>query len=134
MFVGVDHVGVVVKDLDAAVKFYSEVLGFKLESVHILTEQKVKIAFLSCGGDTRIELIEPLGGDTLPANFLETCGEGIHHVAIRVRGIESILEDFKRKGVFFFDEKPRIGVKDEKIAFINPKNTHGVILELVEKP
>lgn len=134
MFVGVDHVGVVVKDLDAAVKFYSEVLGFKLESVHILTEQKVKIAFLLCGGDTRIELIEPLGGDTLPANFLETCGEGIHHVAIRVRGIESILEDFKRKGVFFFGEKPRIGVKDEKIAFINPKNTHGVILELVEKP
>jgi methylmalonyl-CoA epimerase len=134
MFFGVDHVGVAVKSLDAAIKVYREILGFKLEGIHVLTERKVKVAFLSCGGESRIELLEPIGSDSPVAKFLESRGEGIHHIAVRVKNIEAALEDFKCKGIMLVDEKPRTGAEGAKIAFIHPKSTHGVLLELVEKP
>jgi methylmalonyl-CoA epimerase len=132
MFFGVDHVGVAVKSLDAAIKVYREILGFKVEGIHVLTERKVKVAFLSSGGETRIELLEPIGSDSPVAKFLENRGEGIHHIAVRVKNIEAALEEFKRKGVVLVDEKPRTGAEGAKIAFIHPKSTHGVLLELVE--
>ena len=134
MFVGMDHVGVAVKNLDEAIALYRDVLGFKLEDVHILTERKVRVAFLSTGGETNIELLEPLDGDSPVARFLESRGEGIQHVAVRVNDIEAVLDEFKRKGVVLVDDKPRAGAEGAKIAFVHPKSTKGVLLELVEKP
>jgi methylmalonyl-CoA epimerase len=133
MFVGVDHVGVAVKNLDEAIALYRDVLGFRLEDVHILTEQKVRVAFLSTGGEANIELLEPIGGDSPVARFLESRGEGIQHVAVRVKDIEAVLTELKRKGVTLVDDKPRAGAEGAKIAFVHPKSTKGVLLELVEK-
>jgi methylmalonyl-CoA epimerase len=132
MFVDMDHVGVAVRNLDEAVKVYRDVLGFKLEGIHALTERKVKVAFLSCGGETNIELLEPLSSDSTIAKFLETRGEGIHHFAVKVGDIEKVLEDLKQKGVALIDEKPKNGAEGKKIAFIHPKSTHGVLMELVQ--
>jgi methylmalonyl-CoA epimerase len=131
MFLGMDHVGVAVKNLEEAISVYCDMLGFKLLGVHVLKERKVKVAFLSTGGETQIELLEPLGNDSPVAKFLEGRGEGIHHIAVKVDNIEKALEDFKRKGVRLVDEVPRIGVEGKKIAFVHPKSTKGVLLELV---
>jgi len=134
MFVGLDHVGVAVKSLDDAVRLYRDVLGFKLEGVHVLAERKVKVAFFSSGGETRVELLEPLDSGSSIAKFLESRGEGIHHIAVKVKNIEAALEEFKRKNVMLVDDKPRSGAEGAKIAFVHPKSTKGVLLELVEKP
>jgi len=134
MFVGMDHVGVAVKNLDEAIKIYRDILGFKLESVHVLTEQKVKVAFLSSGGETHVELLEPLGSESTVAKFLETRGEGVHHFAMKVENIVTMLEEFKKKGVTLIDEKPKIGAEGKKIVFVHPKSTKGVLLELCEMP
>jgi methylmalonyl-CoA epimerase len=133
MFVGVDHVGVAVKNLDEAIDIYQNILGFRLEGIHVLNERKVKVAFLSSGDETRIELLEPLGTDSPVAKFLENRGEGIHHIAVKVENIDAVLEDFKRKGVVLVNDKPRIGAEGAKIAFIHPKSTKGVLLELIMK-
>jgi methylmalonyl-CoA epimerase len=133
MFVGVDHIGVAVKNLDEAIDVYQNILGFRLEGIHILNERKVKVAFFSSGGETRIELLEPLGSDSPVAKFLENRGEGIHHIAVKVENIDDVLEDFKRKGVVLVDEKPRMGAENAKIAFVHPKSTKGVLLELIMK-
>jgi methylmalonyl-CoA epimerase len=130
----IDHVGIAVKSLDQAVKLYRDILGFRLEGVHTLSDRKVKVAFFAAGGKTRIELIESLGSDSPVANFLETRGEGIHHLAMKVENVEAALEDFKRKGVRLIDEKPRPGAEGARIAFVHPKSTCGVLLELVQKP
>ena len=134
MFAGLDHVGVAVKNLDDAVKVYRDVLGFKLEGIHVLSERKVKVAFFSTGGESRIELLEPLGNDSPVAKFLEARGEGIQHIAVRVNDIEAVLAEFKSKGVALVDEKPKMGAEGAKIAFVHPKSTKGVLLELCERP
>jgi methylmalonyl-CoA epimerase len=131
MFIGMDHVGVAVKNLDEAIGVYRDILGFKLLGVHVLTERKVKVAFFSTGGETQIELLEPLGSESPVAKFLESRGEGIHHIAVKVDDIEKALEALKRKGVMLVDEKPRAGAEGKKIAFVHPKSTKGVLLELV---
>ncbi len=131
MFIGVDHVGVAVKNLDEAINVYRDILGFKLLGVHVLTERKVKVAFLSTGGEAQIELLEPLGSESPVAKFLESRGEGIHHIAVKVDNIEKTLEALKKKGVQLVDEKPRTGAEGKKIAFVHPKSTKGVLLELV---
>jgi len=131
MFIGMDHVGVAVKNLDEAIGVYRDILGFKLLGVHVLTERKVRVAFLSSGGETQIELLEPLGSESPVAKFLESRGEGIHHIAVKVDDIEKALEELKKKGVMLVDEKPRAGAEGKKIAFVHPKSTKGVLLELV---
>ena len=133
MFVGMDHVSVVVKNLDETIALYRDVLGFRLEGVHVLPERKVRVAFLSTGGETRIELLEPIGSDSPVAKFLENRGEGIQHLAMRVKNIEAVLAELKQKAVVLVDDKPRAGAGGTKIAFIHPKSTKGVLLELVEK-
>jgi len=134
MFVGVGHVGVAVKNLDEAIRVYRDTLGFKLDGVHVLTERKVRVAFFSTGGEAQVELLEPLGGDSPVAKFLESRGEGIHHFAVKVKDIEAALAALKQKGVVLIDEKPREGAEGKKIAFVHPKSTKGVLLELCEEP
>jgi len=134
LIVGIDHVGVAVNNLDEAISLYRDVLGLKLEGVHAVEEQKVLVASFSAGGETRIELLEPTESESPVAKFVERRGEGVHHIALKVRNIEAVLEDFKGKGLKLVDEKPRIGVGGAKIAFIHPKSTRNVLLELCEKP
>jgi methylmalonyl-CoA/ethylmalonyl-CoA epimerase len=133
MLVGLDHIGIAVKNLDDAVHVYCDVLGFKLEGIHVLTERKVKVALISAGGETRVELLEPLGSDSTIAKFLESHGEGINHFAVEVKDIEDALAELKRKGVMLIDDKPKSGAEGKKIAFVHPKSTKGVLLELVMK-
>lgn len=132
MFVRMDHVGIAVKDLDDAIHVYRDILGFKLEGgVHVLAERKVKVALVSLGGETRIELLEPLGDESTIAKFIEGHGEGIHHFAVEVEDIEAVLAELKGKGVTLIDEKPKDGAEGKKIAFVHPKSTKGALLELV---
>lgn len=134
MFVGIDHVGIAVKNLDEAVSVYRDALGFKVEGIHVLTERKVRVAFVATGGESRIELLEPLGDDSPIGKFLENRGEGIHHFAVRVTNIDGVLSELKAKGVILVDEKPKAGAEGARIAFVHPKSTHGVLLELCQKP
>ncbi len=128
-----DHVGIAVRNLDEAIKTYCDSLGFRLEGTHVLKERKVKVAFISVGSEARFELLEPLISDSTIAGFLEKRGEGIHHVAVKVSNIETVLNEMKRKGVQLIDEKPQAGAEGAKIAFVSPKSTRGVLLELVER-
>ena len=134
MAIGIDHIGIAVNNLDEAISLYRDFLGLKLESVHVVEDQKVKVASLSTGEETRIELLEPTESESPVAKFIEKRGEGIHHIALKVRNIETVLEELKEKGLTLVDEKPRVGVGKAKIAFIHPKSTRSVLIELCEKP
>jgi methylmalonyl-CoA epimerase len=133
LVIGIDHVGVAVNELEEAISLYRDVLGLKLEGVHVMKEQKVRVAFFSTGGETRIELLEPTESESPVAKFIERRGEGVHHIALKVRNIDAVLEELKGKGLKLVDEKPRIGVGGAKIAFIHPKSTRNVLLELCER-
>ena len=127
----VDHVGIAVKDLDEAVKFY-ESLGFKASGYEVVAEQKVKVAFLPCG-DSELELLESTEPDGPIARFIEKNGPGIQHIAIRVDDIDKALEELKAKEVRLIDQIPRYGAGNARIAFVHPKATGGVLLELTQR-
>ena len=126
----IDHVGIAVKSLDEATKTY-EALGFEVEEIEEVAEQKVKVAMLPVG-ESRIELLEATSEDSAIAKFISSRGEGIHHIAINVENIEEALKKAKDAGLRLIDEKPRIGAGGKKVAFVHPKSTHGVLLEFVE--
>jgi len=131
---GIDHIGIAVKQLDEVVSLYRDVLGLRLEGIHVVQEQKVRMAFFSTGGETRIELLEPTDSESPVAKFIESHGEGVHHIALKVKNIEAVLEGLKGKSLRLVDEKPRIGADGAKIAFIHPKSTRNVLYELCENP
>lgn len=128
----VDHIGIAVKDLDEVLKFYEDTLGIKCKGTEVVEEQHVKTAFLPLG-DSEIELLESTSDDGPIAKFIEKNGEGIQHIALRVDDIETALDKMKVKGVRLIDEKPRAGAGGARIAFMHPKSTHGVLLELCER-
>ncbi|WP_416197267.1 MAG: methylmalonyl-CoA epimerase [Sporanaerobacter sp.] len=128
----VDHIGIAVKNLDEALKFYEDVLGLKCAGSEVVEEQKVKVAFLPIG-DTEVELLESTEEDGPIAKYIEKKGEGIQHIAYRVANIEEAIEEMKSKGIRMIDEKPRYGAGGAKIAFLHPKSTHGVLIELCER-
>ena len=128
----IDHIGVAVKNLNEAMKLYMESLGLEIEDTEELKEQRVKVAFFPVG-ESRIELIESTDPNGLIAKFIERRGEGIHHIALEVDHIEDALQKLKERGVQLIDEKPRIGAHKMKIAFLHPRSTKGVLLELCEK-
>jgi len=127
-----DHIGIAVANLDESLKFYTETLGLELHGSETVTEQKVKVAFLPLG-DTEIELLESTESDGPIAKFIEAKGQGIQHLAFRVDNIEKALEELKEKGIRLIDEKPRYGAGGAKIAFLHPKATNGVLIELCER-
>lgn len=126
----VDHIGIAVKNLDEAIKVYKD-LGFEVEEIEEVEEQKVRVAMLPAG-ESRIELLEATSPESAIAKFVEKRGEGIHHIAINVENIERALERAKNAGIKLIDEKPRIGAGGKRVAFIHPKSTKGVLLEFVE--
>ena len=127
----VDHVGIAVKNLDESVQFY-ESLGFKATGYEVVAEQKVKVAFLPCG-DSEVELLESTEPDGPIARFIEKNGPGIQHIAIRVDDIDKALEELKAQGVRLIDQTPRYGAGNARIAFVHPKATGGVLLELTQR-
>lgn len=128
----IDHIGIAVKNLDEAIKFYEEVLGIECVSTEVVEEQKVKVAFLPIG-DTEIELLESTEEGGPIDRFIEKRGEGVQHIAYKVDNIEESLEKMKDLGMRLIDEKPRYGAGGAKIAFLHPKSTYGVLVELCER-
>ncbi len=128
----VDHIGIAVKSIDEALKFWQDSLGIKCTGVEEVAEQRVKTAFLPLG-DTEVELLEATSDESPVAKFIEKKGEGIHHIAIRVENLEKALEAMKEKGIRLIDEEPRYGAGGARIAFVHPKGTGGVLLELSER-
>ena len=128
----VDHIGIAVKSIDEALKFYEDILGIKCVSQEVVEEQKVKVAFLPVG-DTEVELLESKDEEGPIAKFIEKKGEGIQHIAYKVDDIERSIEELKAKGVRMIDEKPRYGAGGAKIAFLHPKSTFGVLIELCQR-
>ncbi len=127
----IDHVGIAVKSIEESAKLW-EALGFVMEGIEEVAEQKVKTAFMPIG-EGEIELLEATDPESPIAKFIEKKGEGIHHIAIRVDNIESVLANLKEKGVRLLDETPRLGAGGAKIAFIHPKATNGTLLEICER-
>lgn len=128
----VDHIGIAVKSIDEALKFYEGVLGLECVEQEVVEEQKVKVSFLPIG-DTEVELLESTDEDGPVAKFIERKGEGVQHIAYRVDDIEKAIEELKEKGIRMIDEKPRYGAGGAKIAFLHPKSTFGVLIELCQR-
>lgn len=126
----IDHIGIVVRDIQEALKVYETALGLPLADVVEVPDQKVEVAFLPVG-ESNVELVQPTTGDTGIAKFLDKRGEGIHHICIQVGDIEAALAQLKAHGVQLIDEEPRQGAHG-RVAFIHPKAMHGVLIELVE--
>ena len=126
----IDHLGIAVPDLAAAVKAY-EALGFQVEATHDVPTEKVRTAFLPVG-ESHLELLEPTDPTSVIARFLEK-RSGLHHVCVLVDDIEASLADLKARGVPLLDEVPRVGAGGCRVAFVHPKAGAGVLLELKEK-
>lgn len=127
----IEHLGIAVKSLDEAIPYYEQVLGLKCYNIEEVADQKVRTAFFKVG-QTKIELLEPTCPESTIAGFIEKRGEGVHHVAFAVEGIEESLGEVEQKGVRLIDKTPRAGAEGLTIAFLHPKSTMGVLTELCE--
>lgn len=126
-----DHVGIAVKDLQNAIKLYGS-LGLQATHQETIAAQKVNAVTLPIG-DTKIELLEPMPGDSALAKFLKSRGGGLHHLALQVDNIEKKLSELKEQGIRLIDETPRSGIGGTRVAFIHPQSTFGTLVELVER-
>lgn len=128
----IDHLGIAVKSIDEGKKFWADILGLEFEGLETVESQKVTTAFFPVG-ESEVELLESTAPDGPIAKYLEKKGEGIQHIAFRVENIEEALTELKEKGVKLIDEKPRRGAGGAKIAFLHPKATRGVLVELCQR-
>lgn len=127
----IDHIAIVVPDIQEALAFWREALGLKLSHTEEVASQETLVAFLPSGG-TEVELVEPTTETSGMARYMDKRGPGMHHICFQVEGIEQILERLKAKGIQLINEEPTIGAEGKKIAFIHPKSTGGVLVELYE--
>lgn len=127
-----DHIGVAVRDIEAALEFYRDCLGMQVSGTEEVAGQKVKVAFLPVG-ESKVELLESTDPEGPVAGFIESRGEGVQHIAFRVNNLEEKLAELKARGVKLIDEKPRYGAGGARIAFLHPKSTGGVLVELCER-
>ena len=128
----IDHIGVAVKSIKEAAEFWEGVMVLKITEIEEVESQKVKTAFIPIG-QSEVELLESTDPEGAIAKFIDKKGEGIQHVAFRVDNIENALADLKEQGVRLIDEAPRPGAGGARIAFLHPKATHGVLVELCER-
>lgn len=128
----VNHIGIAVKNIEEAKKIFSDALGLPCVEEKTLPERGVKIAFLS-SGNTTVELLEGIGAESTVAKFVEQRGPGLHHLCFEVDGIERVMKELSASGIRLVDEKPRPGAEGRPIAFVHPKSTLGVLVELIEK-
>ncbi len=131
MFDRIDHVGVAVADLDEGVALLGNTFGMALAHREVVTEQGVEAALLDVG-ENHVELLAPLAQDTPVGRFLARKGPGLHHVAYQVSEIESTLETLRSSGMRLIDERPRVGIRDSRVAFLHPSATGGVLTEIVQ--
>ena len=128
----IDHLGIAVHSIEAAMPLYTGMLGLELHEIEEVEDQKVRTAVFPVG-ESRIELLEPTSPDSPVAKFLEKRGEGIHHVALGVQDVAAALARLKAEGARLIDEAPRKGAGGAMIAFVHPKSTGGVLLELCQR-
>ena len=131
MFDRIDHIGVAVDDLDAAVELYERRFGMAEQHRETVEAQGVEAVLMEVG-EGHVELLRPLGPDTAVGKFLASRGPGLHHVAYQTADIDSTLEQVKAAGLEVIDEQPRVGIRGARVAFLHPKATGGVLTELVE--
>jgi methylmalonyl-CoA/ethylmalonyl-CoA epimerase len=131
VFARIDHIGVAVEDLDAALDLYKQRFGMSEQHRETVEEQGVEAVLLEVG-EGHVELLRPLGPDTAVGKFLARSGPGLHHVAYQTPDIDTALEQIKAAGIDVIDEQPRVGIRGSRVAFLHPKATGGVLTELVE--
>jgi methylmalonyl-CoA/ethylmalonyl-CoA epimerase len=129
----INHIAIAVNNIEEAAKFYKDVLGLNLSNIEVVAAQKTRAGFFRIG-ESAIELVQPSEPDSLLVKFLETKGQGIHHVCFEVDDVEEEVRVFLKKGVTMADQKPRLGAHYTKVAFIHPKSSSGVLIELCELP
>jgi methylmalonyl-CoA/ethylmalonyl-CoA epimerase len=131
MFAQIDHVGVAVEDLDAAIALHEQTYGLALAYREVVEEQGVEAVLLDVGA-SHVELLRPLQPDTAVGRFLASRGPGLHHVAYRVGDIGAALDALRDRGIQLIDETPRVGIRDSRVAFVHPRSTGGVLTEIVQ--
>ncbi len=127
----IEHIGIAVKDLEESIRFYEDVLGLKCYAIEEVSDQKVRTAFFRAG-QTKVELLASTDPEGPIGKFIEKKGEGVHHMAFAVKGIDNALAQLDEKGIRLIDQKSRKGAEGLDIAFLHPKSTHGVLMELCE--
>lgn len=125
----IDHIAIAVHDINEAAKFYSDILKLDLSGVEVVVEQKTKVGFFKIG-ESSIELVQPTSDDSPLVKFLETKGPGIHHICLEVDDIGREVDELMKRGARMIDEKPRPGAHNTRVAFIHPKSSGGVLIEL----
>lgn len=128
----IDHLGIAVNSIEDGKNFWSDVLGLEFEGAETVEEQKVNTAFFPVG-ESEVELLESTAPDGPVAKFIEKRGQGFQHIAFRVANIDEALEELKEKNIQLIDQKPRIGAGGARIAFLHPKATGGILVELCER-
>ncbi len=130
----IDHVAIIVRNIEQALIFYRDTLGIEPSEIKAIPTEQVRIAFLPMGGPggSEIELIEPTTPDSSLSRFLEKRGEGLHHICLEVEDIDASLAEMREKGTPVLDSQPRMAAEGRAI-FLHPKGTNGVLLELLER-
>lgn len=128
-----DHIAIAVPSLNEGAQFYQKI-GFGEMHTEVVADQKVTTGFLKLANNANIELLEPLGDDSTIKKFLDKRGPGIHHICLRVKNIDTLVPELIAKGITMIDQTPRIGAHQCRVAFIHPKSTGGVLIELSEPP
>jgi methylmalonyl-CoA epimerase len=131
LFGRIDHIGVAVEDIDAAIELYRDSFGMELAHRETVSSQGVEAVLLDVG-DGHVELLAPLGPDTPVGKFLAKNGTGLHHVAYAVDDIDVALQRIAAAGLALIDSEPRVGIRDSRVAFLHPRSTGGVLTEIVE--
>jgi methylmalonyl-CoA/ethylmalonyl-CoA epimerase len=128
----IDHLGIAVRSISDSLKFYTEALGLQLEATETVESEGVHVALIPVG-ESHIELLEPISGDTIVGRFIAKRGEGLHHICYEVEGLEGKIETMKAQGVRFLEGYPQRGAKGKLVAFLHPASANGVLVELSEK-
>jgi len=129
----INHIAIAVNNIEEAAKFYQTILGLNLSGVEVVTAQKTRVGFFKIG-ESNIELVQPAEPNSPLVKFLETKGPGIHHICFEVDDVEAEVKAYLEKGATLIDQKPRPGAHNTKVAFVHPKSSSGVLIELCELP
>ena len=129
----IEHIGIAVRNIEEQLPYYEQILGLKCYNIEVVEDQKVKTAFIKVA-DTKIELLEPTSPESTIAKFIETRGEGVHHIAYATKSVKDALKKAEEKGVQLIDKEPRKGAEGLNIAFLHPRSTGRVLTELCEHP
>ena len=131
MFARVDHIGVAVEDLDAAIALHEQVYGMAVAHREVVEAQGVEAVLLDVG-ENHVELLRPLDGETPVGRFLSKRGPGLHHVAYQVSDVQAALDTLRERGLRLIDETPRTGIRGSRVAFLHPESSGGVLTEIVQ--